>query len=157
MKEREHHKKAFELYYRDGRHRSLSRVAAKMDVSLNTVKTWSSEFDWRARLEERDQEVGRVLADQSIRAAVDSKRRNQTLVQLALATIARQLAEQKVRVTISDLDRVLRLEAFLEGQADSRQEIVARDLQGKSNEELRELLKREIAELDDLVGDGPPN
>jgi hypothetical protein len=51
-----------------------------------------------------------------------------------------------MRCTFSDLDRV-RLEVFLEGQADSRTEVIGCDLRGKTIEELREILHFEIAEL----------
>ena len=78
---------------------------------------------------------------------------------MALVQIAKQIAEGTVRASVSDLDRLIRLESFLEGTADSRQEIIARDLAGKSTDELRVMLRDEIAELRDLTeaSGGEPN
>jgi hypothetical protein len=153
--EREHHKRAFETYYGMGHARSLTKVAKKIKMSVSVVKLWSREFDWQTRVDERERDVARVMAKSSIQAEADTRLRNKQLLQLALVQIAKQLAEGKVRVTLADLDRLVRLEQFLEGQADSRQEIIARDLRGKSTEELREMLRQEVADLEALTKPSP--
>jgi predicted transcriptional regulator len=151
VKETEKHERAFETYYAQGAKRSLAKVAAELGVSRSAVKSWSKAFRWAARVGERDRAVARVVADRSVKAEVDATLRNRQIVQMALVQIARQVAEGTVRATISDLDRLVRLEAFLEGKADSRQEVIARDLAGKSTDELRVMLRDEIAELAELT------
>lgn len=152
MIEQQNHKRAFETYYAMGASRSLVRLAKKLGVARNTAKSWSRAFGWQDRIAERDREVTRVMEAESIREAVDTRKRNRQLLQLALVQIAKQLAEGRVKATMGDLDRLIRLEQFLDGQADSRQEVIARDLEGKSTEELRGMLQREIAELQTLAG-----
>ena len=158
MNENEKHERAFEAYHAQGPRRSLSKVARELGVSRSAVKNWSRAFGWAERTAERDKAIAKAAADRSIEVGVESTLRNRQIVQMGLVQIARQIAEGTVRASISDLDRLIRLEAFLEGKADSRQEIIARDLAGKSTDELRVMLRDEIAELADLAdGDGDPH
>ena len=154
MRETPKHERAFEMFFALGPKRSLTKVATKLGVSHSAVKKWSRQFDWLTRAADRDKDVVRVAANKSIEVGVESSVRNRQIVQMALVQIARQIAEGKVKATISDLDRLIRLEHFLEGRADSRQEIIARDLAGKSTGELRVLLHREMAVLAHLTDGG---
>jgi transposase-like protein len=149
--EHERMKKAFELYAEQGANRSLRKLARKIGVSHSTVRLWSRKFKWTERLEEREREVVKAMAKASIKVEADTRLRNRQLLQLALVQIAKKLAEGKVRVTLADLDRLIRLESFLAGQADSRQEVIARDLQGKTLPELREMLRQEVSDLQTLT------
>jgi len=56
-------------------------------------------------------------------------------------------------MTLADLDKLIRLEAFLNDEPESRHEMVLNDLKGKSDEELRELVREEMNVLR-LLGDG---
>ena len=56
----------------------------------------------------------------------------------------------EVKMTLSDLDKLIRLESFLRDEPDSRQEIVVADLRTKSNEELREMIRQEMETLKEL-------
>jgi transposase-like protein len=149
--EHERMKKAFEVYAEQGAGRSLRKLARQIGVSHGTVRLWSRKFRWTERLDEREREVVKAMAKASIKVEADTRLRNRQLLQLALVQIAKKLAEGKVRVTLADLDRLIRLESFLAGQADSRQEVIARDLQGKSLPELRELLRQEVSDLKSLT------
>jgi hypothetical protein len=151
MTEREHQRVAFEKYFEMGSTRSLTKLAKQLGVSVSTTKTWSRELRWRDRLEERGREVAKVMANRSIKSVADSKARNEQLLQLALVQVARALAEGRVRVTISDLDKLLRLEEFLAGRADSRHELMSRELEGKSTDELKAMLRKEVEDLQSLV------
>jgi ABC-type amino acid transport substrate-binding protein len=165
MIEKDRHRAAFEQYLAMGETRSLSKLANRLGFSLNAIKNWSARFHWQERIEERQREVSRVLANKTLRAEVDGRLRSQQLVQVALIQIAKQLAEGRIKATFSDLDKLLRLERFLEGLPESRQEVVATDLRGKTLEELKVALRSEIKELAEIAdyeivtpsasGDGP--
>ncbi len=71
---------------------------------------------------------------------------------MALVQLARAVADGQVKMNLGDLDRLIRLESFLRDEPDSRQEIVVADLRSKSNEELREMMRREIETLKELQG-----
>jgi hypothetical protein len=145
------HKQAFEAYYAMKPYRSLTKLAKMLGRSKNTTRNWSREFEWQRRCEERDRDVAKVVTSKTIQEEVEARVRNKAIVQLALVTLARQISQGKVRGTLSDLDKLVRLEAFLDGQADSRQEVIQHDLRGKTADELKALLRREIAELAELA------
>lgn len=150
MQEREDQRLAFERYAEMGPARSLSKLARKIGVSKSAVKTWSREFGWADRLQLRDRDVATAAAKGTIKTQSDVRRRNDQLLQLALVQVAKALAEGRVKVTLADLDRLLRLEEFMAGRADSRQEVIARELEGRSLDELKAMLREEVASLGDL-------
>ena len=113
MIEQEHHKKAFEFYYGLGESRNYKRVAKEFGVSIGAVKLWGRSFSWKRRIGERDAEVARALADENTKDGMERAARNRKIVGLALVQVAKAIAEGKVKPTISDLDRLIRLEEFL--------------------------------------------
>ena len=66
---------------------------------------------------------------------------------LALVQLAKAIAEGDLRLTLSDLDKLIRLEAFLSDEPESRHELVVSDLGDKSDSELREIVKQELETL----------
>lgn len=113
MKEREHQEKAFEFYYALGEGRNYGQVAKEFSVSLGTVKLWGRTFDWGKRIRERDAEVARAMADRSLQEATERGLRNTKLIEMALVRVAKAIAEGEVKMTVSDLDRLIRLEEYL--------------------------------------------
>ena len=152
MRETARHQTAFEIYFGLGPGRSLGTVAAKLSVSAAAVKNWSREFSWQTRLEEREQAVAHVVEKKSMRTEVDRRTRNERIVEAGIVAAARAIADGKIRPTLADLDRLVRLESFLQGEPDSRTELIERDLRGKTTGELRELVRTELQQLRDLIG-----
>jgi len=113
MTEREHHKKAFEFYFALGEGRSYRQVAEESGVSLGTVKLWGRSFDWKGRIHERDAEVARAMADRSMKKGIERGLRNSKIIEMGLVQVAKAIAEGKVKMTVSDLDRLIRLEEYL--------------------------------------------
>ncbi len=113
--EQEHHKKAFEYYVALGEKRSFKLVAKQACVSLSTVKLWSRSFGWRQRIRERDAQIARRVADQTLQSDIDEQDRNKKIVRMALVRLAKAIADGKVRMQLSDLDRLIRLQSHLEG------------------------------------------
>lgn len=118
--EREHQQRAFELYYSQGGKRSHERVATELGVSVASVKSWSRSFNWAKRLAERDAAVARQVADQTIKSEVDELSRNKKIVQMALVKVAKAINADKVRVQIGDLDRLIRLQSYLDGYVEGQ-------------------------------------
>jgi transposase len=113
MNEQEHHKKAFEFYYGLGEGRSYKLVAAEFGVALGTVKMWGRVFRWKQTCRERDAEVVRTMADRNLEENMESLARNRKIVKMGLIQVATAVAEGKVKVTMADLDRLVRLEEYL--------------------------------------------
>ncbi|MCP4582097.1 MAG: hypothetical protein GY839_10795 [candidate division Zixibacteria bacterium] len=153
IKEQEHHKKAFEYYYSLGEKRSHQKVATKMKVSLSSVKLWGAQFNWKGRVQQREAEVARIMATKAISNEVNNRTRNLQIVQMALVQLAKAIAEGKVKMTLADLDRLVRLESFLTDGYDSRKEILVHGITDKSNDELKKLIQNEIQMLKELEFD----
>lgn len=150
VKEQAHHEKALEYYIALGERRSYEKVAAKFNVSLSAVKIWGKSFQWKDRLRERDAQVARELATRTINDEVSRRERSLKIVQLALVKLAQGIAEGRVKMNLGDVDKLIRLEAFLCDLPDSRTEFVVNDLKDKSREELREIMKLELDKLKEL-------
>jgi hypothetical protein len=113
VKEQEHHKKAFEFYYALGESRNYGHVASEFKVSIGAVKAWGRSFRWKRRVGERDAEAARALAERGMKDSIERGLRNRKLVEMGLVQVAKAIAEGKVKVTVSDLDKLIRLEESL--------------------------------------------
>lgn len=152
IKEQAHQEKAFEYYFAMGEKRSYTKVSRKFGVSLSTVKLWGKSFRWKERIRERDVQVAREVATRALHDEASRRERSLQIVQLALVQLAKAIAEGKVKMTLADVDKLIRLEAFLSDLPDSRQEVVFADLRNKSTEELKAMMREEIEMLKKLDG-----
>jgi uncharacterized protein YerC len=109
--ELERHHKAFEQYYALGDKRTYRQLARELGISPSTIKLWSRSFSWPQRVVERDATIARNVADRAIQVQTDGQGQNQKIVKLALIRLAKAIAEGKVRMQLSDLERLLRLQA----------------------------------------------
>ena len=137
MKEQEHQQKAFEFYYGLGEGRSYSLVVREFGVSLATVKAWGKAFGWRERRRERDAQAARVMADRSLEENVEGLARNRKIVKMGLLQVAKAVAEGKVKVTMGDLDRLVRLEEYLREEGGPEAGGRGQGLEGSLLEEVR--------------------
>ena len=151
-KEQPHHIRAFEHYYGLGEQRSYERVAAEFSVASSTVKLWARSFDWRDRIRERDLEIARNVAGRTLSDQVTRRERSLQIVHMAMVQLAKAIAEGDLRMTVSDLDKLIRLESFLSDEPESRHELVLNDLRSKTDDELRELVNQEMERLRDICG-----
>jgi transposase len=149
--EREHQSRAFEVYYELGPKRSHKAVAEQLGVSVASVKNWSRSFRWRERIAERDAKIARQLASRNFTDEVSRRERSVRIVELALIRLAKSISQGDVRMSLSDLDKLVRLEFFLRDEPDSRQEIILQDLKDKTDEELRDIMRKEFVLLRELT------
>jgi transposase len=154
-REQDHHERAFEFYYRLGGERSYQRVAQEFQVSEGTVKLWGRSFGWKERVRERDVDIAREVAGRTLSDEVSHRERNVKILQMAMIQLAKAIVDGRVKMTLADLDKLIRLEAFLKDEPDSRQEVVFADFKNKSAEELRELIQQEVRVLKELEAHDP--
>jgi len=117
--EQEHHRKAFEIYYAQGEKRSLARLAAELGISVATAKAWGRSFGWRKRIGEREATVARQVADNAISSAQETQSRNRRLIELATNRLAKAMLNGQIKYQLADLDRLIRLQSFLDAEAKS--------------------------------------
>ena len=113
--EQEHHKRAFELYCSLEGKRSYDKVAAAMQVASSTVRLWARSFHWQQRLREREAEIARRVADQTLQSQVDERGRRRKIVHMALMKLAKGIADGSVRMQLGDLEHLIRLQDYLDG------------------------------------------
>jgi transposase len=137
VKEQEHQTKAFEFYYGLGEGRSYGLVAREFGVSPATVKVWGKAFGWRERCRERDAQAARAMAERSLEENVEGLARNRKIVKMGLLQVAKAVAEGKVKVTMADLDRLVRLEEYLREEGGPESGGGGRGPEGSLLEEVR--------------------
>lgn len=152
MKESAQHQKAFEVYYGMGPQRSLAGVAARLNVSVGSVKLWSSSFGWSQRIAERDQALAAAVEQKSTRAEMDRTTRNRRIVEASLLRGARAVADGEVKPTFADLAKLIQLDTSLAEAGDPR-DVLERQLRSMPPEELRALARSELRELASLLGE----
>ena len=111
--EQDHHRKAFDLYASHGHGRSYEKVAEALRVSVAGVKKWGRTFDWRRRLQERELDTARQIADRTLQTTITDQERYHKIVRMAVTKLAKAIAEDRVRLQAADLDRLIRLEDYL--------------------------------------------
>ncbi len=112
------HQEAFEFYVSLGPGRTYRQVAEKMGVSLPTVKRWAGANSWLSRVDEREAQIARHVADRTIESAIEDLERKRKLVKAALIRLGQAIAQGKIKLQLSDLDRMIRLDALLQGNPD---------------------------------------
>lgn len=127
--------------------------ADQFGVVTNTVKLWGKSFSWKKRIQERDLQVMREVASRTLDSEVSRREQSLRIVRMPVFQLAKAIAEGQVKMTLADLDRLVRLESFLSDEPDSRQKIVIGDIRGKTDEELRRMVQEELGMLDELEAD----
>jgi hypothetical protein len=118
MKETLRHKEAFEFYYAAGQNRNLASVAVQYEVSEKSVATWSKTFDWQARIEQRDIENSKRLQKATDETVVSVKAKYRRIVGAAIGDfVSRFKAGQVAIESVSDLERLIKLDLLLMGEA----------------------------------------
>lgn len=147
---------AFELYLSMRPRRSYRRVADQMGVSVSTVKAWSKQNHWRQRIMEREVDESRKLADQVENDADAKSARSLKVVNMAILKIAKAIAEGRVKASMGDLDRMVRLEERLTGVHGVNPRMLARaatylqDLQTRPMDDIRKDIRQWAIDLDVL-------
>lgn len=123
-KENNLQREAFELYYHLGDKRSLKQVADKIARTERTVAGWSRTYNWVDRVKQREIEdainegVNRVNAQ-----TTDVKTRYRILMNNLIAQASKKVANGELSIkNIPDLERVVKLDLLLMGEATDRQD-----------------------------------
>ena len=141
MKETLRHKEALEFYYALGEQRSYPKVASKFTVSRTSVKKWAKAFNWQGRVELRDIENSRKLEEKTNATVVNSKANYRAIIQASIVKYVEALKAGNVKVeTVADLDRLIKADLLLMGEATDRPEI-RKAIDEFSDEELRRIIE----------------
>ena len=105
--------KAYALFLSLGDGRTYQQVADRMGVALATVKRWAKTGRWQSKVREREAQAAREVADRFQSGRIAETERNLKIVRAALLRLAKDIAEGRVKSTLSDLPRLVQLEQDL--------------------------------------------
>jgi hypothetical protein len=151
LTEQEHHRRAFEIYAALEGRRSYEAVARQMGVSLSSTKLWARSFGWQARLKQREATLARQTADRVLETRSTDHDQYRKVVRMALIKVAKAINADKVRVQVADLDRLVRLEQYLD-ETDAKRSPTdyAHFTEEQLKARLRELILSLLREFPDL-------
>ena len=126
-KENSLQKEAFEIYYHLGDKRSLKAVAEKIERTERTVAGWSRAFNWVDRVKQREIEDARNMGGNALNAqTTDVKTRYRILMNNLIAKASVKIANGELAIrNVQDLERVVKLDLLLMGEATDREDTVA--------------------------------
>ena len=125
----------FAVYYQMGLERSLKKLAdyateLGLKVSAKTLKRWSSDFGWQARLAEMDEKTRQKTEDKVVEPVVEMNLRHVTLAKAlgglasaALMDLRGRLGEVSAGEAARMLEVSQKMERLAVGEVTDRQEI----------------------------------
>lgn len=124
VKENKLQREAFEIYYQMGDERSLKKVADKVDRTERCVAGWSRQFQWVDRVSQREiEEKKQDNAISVLAQTVDAKTKYRILMNNLIAHASKMIAKGELKIrNVQDLERVVKLDLLLMGEATDRQE-----------------------------------
>jgi len=139
------HTQAFEYYFSLGADRSHKAVADHFDVTLSTVQHWSHWFNWRERILDRDNEVARELARETMKKAIKMRISYLNFIQAQLGRAVEKFREGSLEPNnVQDVLRLIKAEVLL---TDSTGQL-SQQVTEESRKMVRELTVREVYDAD---------
>lgn len=135
-------KEAFENYYTL---RSYRKVAEKMDLPVSTVREWCSRYKWVEQALLRDADNVRVDTENKGEVINPVMIRYRQVIDTIMERVADKIESGELEVkTVEDLERLVKLDLLLMGEATNRVEKVSVI---ELPEEIRTLLDAKIESL----------
>jgi len=118
---------------------SLQYISRKCSVARTTVRKYMKKQDWAGRLEE----IQKKAVEKQDEGLVSALAANLKIVTYAKGKIVELImaGDRVSKTPASDLDKMIRLELLLRGEADSRSETITNDLRDVPTNELLEMQK----------------
>jgi hypothetical protein len=116
--ERDHHKKAFEVFFSLGDRRTYRAAATQLGVSVSSLKAWNRALGWAERISERDAEGVRQATARSMSDAVAETERNLKMIRAAKSKVMKDILEGKAKSASGDLAKFIQLEREIQGRPD---------------------------------------
>ena len=106
----------FDIYWKMGRERSLSKVADQVNRAFKTVSRWSATYRWQSRIYER--EVSQADVSKEVEKAsqeADNADRLKRLVGVTIAKWFQDFSDGKIKFRgVEDLERLLNIQGKLD-------------------------------------------
>ena len=116
--ERDRQFQAFEIYA-SGPRPTLQEVAQETGVSVRTIKAWAKKYSWKQRIQAREADLASQLAGRALAQGVEETERNLKIVRLAIGRVAKAISNEQVKMSMTDLESLIRMEEHLLGKPDA--------------------------------------
>ena len=143
-KENQLQREAFEIYYHLGDKRTLKAVADKVNRTERCVAGWSRSHNWVDRVKQREIEDAKNAGIASLNAqTTDVKTRYRILINNLMAKASAMIASGELKIkNVQDLERVVKLDLLLMGEATDRSDVAgSTELTKADRERLDEIAK----------------
>lgn len=110
-------------------------VAQKCQISRATVRRYRRLQNWDERIR-KIQEETQKRSDETV---AERRARSRKIIRAAIAQIGRQIAEGKLKYSAGDLERMVRLDEWLDGLPEKKN---LGDLPNRTSEILKEIIHR---------------
>lgn len=143
-KENQLQREAFEIYYHLGDKRTLKAVAEKVSRTERCVAGWSRAHNWVDRVKQREIEDAKNAGIASLNAhTTDVKTRYRILINNLMAKASAMIASGELKIkNVQDLERVVKLDLLLMGEATYRSDVAgSTELTKADRERLDEIAK----------------
>lgn len=106
---------AFE-FYASGPRATYQVVARETGVSVRTIKSWARKYSWKQRIQAREAGMASQLAGRGLAQGVEETERNLKIVRLAIGRVAKAISDEQVKMSMTDLESLIRMEEHLLGK-----------------------------------------
>lgn len=110
----------FEMYYAMGKNRSIKELAQKeeVEVSERTIYNYSNKFNWKERVRQRDIEINKEISEMAKDEIIDAKAEYRRMIRDIVRKAKEDILAEDLKVEdISDLERLIKLDLTLMGEA----------------------------------------
>ena len=115
-------RRAFELYYELGDRRSLKSVAETIGRTERTIAGWSRNFNWVARVTQRNIENSQNRSEEAVNTQLtDVRAKYRVIITNFMADLSRRVIKGEIKIrNIQDFERLVKLDLLLMGEATDR-------------------------------------
>lgn len=147
MIEKAQHLQAFERYYAMGTKRSYTKLAEELEVHPNTVGGWAKDFNWDAKIEQRDRVyVEKLQRDNALefdKAVVFYQKGIRTLIKKGFLDKL-QIGDLPFEIkTPRDLEILIKAEILLAGGVTERTGVVDEDKRKPNEKAVIDMVKKD--------------
>lgn len=104
---------------------SMAQLAREFDISLAQLGRKARKDNWVSQRQDHWNKIGIKVAEKCTTAVAERLIRNQKVVAGAIGYVVNQIKNGWIKTSLGDLDKLIRLEEFLHGNADSRPDFVS--------------------------------
>lgn len=148
VEEKGKHLQAFEIYYQMGIKRKLVNLADETGINLATLKKWSKDFNWNARVDRRDREVVEQMKKNNAlefeKACIYYQQGIRKLIKRDFLDPLLENRELPFQIkSVKDIEILIKADVLLGGGVTSRSETISKEAKKENEVQVIELIQND--------------